>query len=97
MRTKKDKKISLRIRFNHARFGGDLIKAIKTWAWEDQHYDLDYEAKSDGEDPNDFETLANYWAYDQLKEFIEWLFERHYEDGLTDMRKLTAEGAKDEY
>ena len=95
MRAKKDKKISLRIRFNHTRFGGDLVKAIKTWAWETQRVDLDYDAKCDGEDPDDFETLANYWAYDQLKDFIEWLFERHYDTRLVDMNKLVAKGAGD--
>lgn len=30
--------------------------------------------ESDGEDPNDLESIYDYWAYDQLTEFIEWLF-----------------------
>lgn len=60
--------------FNHERFGGDLVKALHAWSWEDQRFDIEAAIGNDGEDPNDLETIYGYWAYDQLTEFIEWMF-----------------------
>lgn len=65
-----------RPKFNHERFGGDLIKALHTWASEDQNCDLKHEMEQNEDDPNSLGAILDYWAYDQLVEFIEWLFKK---------------------
>lgn len=66
----------MKSKYNHTRFKGDLVKALHTWAKEDQDCDLKYEMEQNEDDPNKVGDILDYWAYDQLVEFIEWLFKK---------------------
>lgn len=63
-------------KYNLYRFGDNLVEALHAWASEDQNCDLKHEMEQNGDDPNSLAAILDYWAYDQLVEFIEWLFKR---------------------